>query len=104
MILINEAFDLLTGSGLITTQDGFSRNWLCQSAGYFAYLKSTGAMPSLGSIACLGEKLKEASFIVAGLEPLTDARHRLRQQMFDLGMKLSMSVVREALLRRKTRT
>jgi hypothetical protein len=101
--LINSAFRLLIESGLVRTAAVFSRQWLGQSNGYYAYLRSSGCEPSIGSLAYLGEKLTDTSSLLLRFRPLTAVQARYRKDVFDLGMKLKLAVVKEALARQSAR-
>jgi hypothetical protein len=100
--LLEKCFDALVIAGLVNTQTEYSDRWLGQSAGYFAYLRSAKAKPSIGSLAHLGERLLDASMVMARQKRPTPEQRRHREGLFRLGTMLTASVVDEALRRQCT--
>ncbi len=57
MKILNEAFEFLTGVGVVTSQEDFSSRFLSKSPRYYAMLKATGREPSVEAIATLASRM-----------------------------------------------
>ncbi len=57
MELLNEAFEFLTGVGVVTSQEDFSNRFLSKSPRYYAMLKATGREPSVEAVATLASRM-----------------------------------------------
>ncbi len=57
MNILNEAFQFLTGVGVVTSQEEFSSRFLSKSPRYYSMLKATGREPSVEALATLASRM-----------------------------------------------
>lgn len=57
MNILNEAFEFLTGVGVVTSQEAFSKRFLGKSLRYYSMIKSTGREPSVEAVATLASRM-----------------------------------------------
>jgi hypothetical protein len=100
--LINRAYDLLAETGLTTTQANYSRIYLGQSGGYYGYLRSSAAPPSLGCMAHLADKIRDAIWYTQRMGPMTPEARTRTGLLLDIARKLTVVVFTEALRRRRS--
>ena len=55
---LDEIYEVLSDLGICETQAEFSTVWLGKTAGYYAYLKSSGSSPCLSAIGMLIGRLQ----------------------------------------------
>jgi hypothetical protein len=100
MALINATFAMLEDIGLARTQSIFSRVWLGRSDSYYAYLKSSRTVPSLGCLIYLSERLTElcsARYEILSMNRDDLARTRALSEM---SVKILCAVLNSAKARR----
>lgn len=85
-----EIFEMLRSLNRCRDQREFSVTWLGRSKGYFAYLRSTGARPSLTSLALLSTRLREVA------PPASDDRYLVERRRM-LSAAIAADVMREGL-------
>ena len=59
-IILNEAYDLLRETGIVSNESEFSEFWLGHSDCYLRTLRFKNAEPSMGSLAICGVRLQKA--------------------------------------------
>jgi hypothetical protein len=91
---------MLEDVGLARTQDIFSRVWLGQSAGYYGYLKSSGAVPSVGCLIYLSERLTDVCWEGYKIKSLSREQLARTRAISEMSMEIVRSVLDSAKDRR----
>jgi hypothetical protein len=87
-IIINEAYDLLRETGIVSNESEFSEDWLGHSDCYLRTLRFKNAEPSMGSLAICGVRLQKA-----GEEMLSRNRYRqLGKRIMEMSKKCHQHV------------
>lgn len=86
--IIDDIFQALRACPLRMSQRQFSISWLGRSAGYLAYLKSSGAIPDRACLLLLRCRLERLAEILCGSEQFVHVRAKL----LILTLKLALSL------------
>ena len=85
---IAEAYELLRGAGIVSSESEFSQDWLGHSECYFRTLRFKKSLPSLGSIAICASRMQKA-----GEQMLSTIRYRhLGRTLIEMSERCHQSV------------
>ena len=91
-MVLDEVYDLLRKTGLVSSESEFSESWLAHNESYLRTLRCRKALPSIGSIAICASRLQKAG------EQMRAARRfkQLGTRFIEMSEKLHQQVNEQA--------